>query len=126
MLEQNSYTCSTLGDVSNAMGFCERVVNYNPSLPAPTGAPMSVPDLVRQQEAAAQKMYVMHLSGMGLEYWDHQTPWTDSECIKSVWRMVCYTYFPKAPADCASGSSTTYLVRLIFFSSLAVETLFAD
>ena len=30
-------------------------------------------------------------------YWSHTTPWDqDDDCIQSVWRMTCYTYFPKS------------------------------
>merc|ERR1719326_644987 len=40
--------------------------------------------------------YVGHLSAMGFDFWDHTTPWdSDDECIKSVWKMSCYTHFPR-------------------------------
>ncbi|CAE8590543.1 unnamed protein product, partial [Polarella glacialis] len=55
------------------------------------------------------KQYVYHLAGMGLEAWDHMQPnASDDECVKSVWKMVCATYLPRAPAHCKVGESTHY------------------
>merc|ERR1719456_472911 len=54
-------------------------------------------------------MFFYHLSGMGYEGWDHQKP-SDSEndCVRSVWKMVCFTYFPRADAGCKQGERSFY------------------
>merc|ERR1719329_1885676 len=45
-----------------------------------------------------------------MEAWDHAKPSQDSDnCVKSVWQMVCYTYFPKNEAGCKTGESSRYL-----------------
>merc|ERR1712216_233551 len=54
-------------------------------------------------------MFFYHLSGMGYEAWEHASPATDEDqCIKSVWEMVCYTYFPQAEAGCRPGEESNY------------------
>merc|ERR1712232_1378824 len=41
--------------------------------------------------------------------WDFKKPQDGtSECAKSIWKMVCNTYFPKAQAGCGAGQVTPY------------------
>eukprot|EP00392_Amoebophrya_sp_AT5.2_P014462 g14611.t1 len=91
------WSCQLLEDVADAgLAFCGGVVNYNPSLPVPATT-KSVQELVKQQEQEAMTTYFLHLSAMGLEAWDHKQPSASIDpCIQSVWRMACYTHFPKA------------------------------
>jgi len=47
---------------------------------------------------------------MGLESWDHTKPWDKTNtCVESVWRMACYTYFPRAPVTCKKGDPADYI-----------------
>mmetsp|Transcript_47352 Transcript_47352/g.101424 ORF Transcript_47352/g.101424 Transcript_47352/m.101424 type:complete len:519 (-) Transcript_47352:115-1671(-) len=106
-LEEASWQCSSLQTVSKAMHFCRGAVTYDPALPV-----LDVTDveaLVRKQDAAATTMYHYHLAGMGLEGWDYPNPEEASDCVKSVWKMVCHTYFPRAQLGCQEGYATLYL-----------------
>jgi len=91
-------------------GICSRVVlGYNFALPSgmvdAEGKPVSAADLAVAQGREALKAYVAHLSGMGLELWENTEPWNANECIQSVWKMACYTHFPK----CDRQDETNYL-----------------
>lgn len=90
------------------MGFCRAAVSYDPALPV-IGDVVDTHTLVKKQDAAAMTMFHYHLAGMGLEAWDYQDPENADDCVKSVWRMVCYTYFPRAHIGCQEGMSTTYI-----------------
>merc|ERR1719382_1118919 len=46
---------------------------------------------------------------MGLEAWNLQNPELADDCSQSIWRMVCYTYFPRARIGCREGATTTYM-----------------
>lgn len=108
-LEQVVWECAESGAISAYLDFCKGVVDYSPALPSPNAsAPIS--SLVKAQDDAAATMFFYHLSGMGYDAWDHRTPSASSEpCVRSVWRMVCFTYFPKVQAGCTSGQQTPYL-----------------
>lgn len=76
----------------------------------PTQTPMfantTEAGLIQQQTYRALETYVGHLANMGFDFWDHTEPWSEEdECIKSVWKMSCYTYFPR----CNEISEGTYL-----------------
>lgn len=91
------------------MDFCRDAVPYDPALPSPTKDATPVSELVKAQEDAAMTMFVYHLNGMGYEAWDYRNPsQSDSDCIRSVWKMVCYTYFPRAAAGCKQGEQSLY------------------
>jgi len=84
-------------------------VDYAPALPT-SDKVQDVVALVKAQEKAAITAYAYHLSGLGWEHWDHTRPAEeDDDCIKSIWKMVCYTYFPKAQKGCKTGQATNYL-----------------
>jgi len=101
-------------------GFCSRVIAAYPfAMPHAAGSGQSEAEIIQQQSYKALETYVGHLSGMGHDFWDHTDPWNEeSECIRSVWKMACYTYFPRvneiAPgeylAPCRS-SCETYLKK---------------
>jgi TM2 domain-containing membrane protein YozV len=108
-LDKAKWVCATLQKSVPSMDFCKGAINYNPAFPSPEGD-SSLAVLVKKQEQAAITMYAYHLSGMGIEYWDHTRPdLSDDDCIKSVWRMSCFTYFPKASVGCKEGQETKYL-----------------
>jgi hypothetical protein len=103
-----SWTCSTHPIVIGDLDFCARAVYYDPAIPDIAG--MTTTEVVRQQDDAAATQFFYHLSALGYEAWEHSDPATDygNECVQSVWRMVCYTYFPKKQAGCPAGLSTRY------------------
>lgn len=107
-LSQLSWTCSTHPIVISSLDFCARAVYYDPAVPVIEG--MTTTDVVKQQDDAAATQFFYHLSALGYEAWEHNDPATDwgNDCVQSVWRMVCYTYFPKKQAGCAPGLRTTY------------------
>ena len=110
-LNEQKWFCQHYDTAATAMGFCKGVVNYDVGLPSPAaGVTKEVPQIVQEQEQLAMTMYAFHLSEMGIEYWSHTTPWDqDDDCIQSVWRMTCYTYFPKCDVNSEPGKETTYL-----------------
>lgn len=109
-LDKAGWVCATLQKAAPSMKFCRAAINYNPSFPQPAEGGASLAALVKKQEQAAITMYTYHLSGMGIEYWDHTRPdLDDDDCIKSVWRMACYTYFPKSGVGCKEGEEQKYL-----------------
>jgi len=87
---QNTKTLFKLG------GFCSRVLAAYPfSMPQATGN-MTEADAIATQTRKALETYVGHISGMGFDFWDYTDPWKhDDECIQSVWKMSCYTHFPR-------------------------------
>jgi hypothetical protein len=110
-LSEQKWKCERFDQAAVAMGFCRGVVNYDVGLPSPPpSVTKEVPQIVQEQEQLAMTMYAYHLSEMGLEFWSHTSPWEqDDDCIQSVWRMVCYTYFPKCDVDSEPGKETTYM-----------------
>lgn len=110
-LSQSPWFCSSLFKARAHMGFCKAAINYDPSFPLAEGAAQqSLEDIVKRQDGDAAKMFMYHLSGMGLEAWDYSKPeFSDDDCVKSVWRMVCYTYFPRAPIGCQDGMQVPYM-----------------
>jgi len=95
---------------SQYMSFCGDAVVYEPALPSPNTTATALNLLVKAQDDAASTMFFFHLNGLGYDAWEHQKPWkSQDECVKSTWRMVCYTYFPKAEAGCQKGQATQYL-----------------
>jgi len=108
-LQQAKFVCSSLHKTSSHMGFCRNAITYDPALPVPSGGSASVKSLVQRQDNAASTMFYYHLSGLGLEAWDYQKPEFADDCVKSIWRMVCYTYFPRAEIGCQDGAFTNYI-----------------
>lgn len=98
--EKRHWGCVDDMRFSNHTGFCARLLTYPFSLPAPEKEQMLVRDIVKQESREAIKMYAAHLAGMGLEFWEYTEPWNlpHDPCIQSVWKLVCYTYFPKCNA----------------------------
>lgn len=108
-LSESSWFCADVGQARQAMGFCRSAVNYDLALPAGTGD-VDIAAVVKKQDGQASTAFMYHLSGLGLEAWDYTKPaLSGDDCIKSMWRLVCYTYFPRAPAGCRDGEQTEYM-----------------
>lgn len=115
-LENSKWTCQEKKAVLAKLSFCHGAIDYSPALPASTSvtseedAAKAIDALVKAQDAAAVTAFAYHLAGMGLEAWDHTKPSRgNDECVKSIWRMVCYTYFPRGQLGCKTGQETKYL-----------------
>lgn len=66
---------------------------------------------VVKQDSMASEAYFYHLSGMHLDPWDHRVPGESPDpCVQAIWKMVCTTYFPKAPVMCKPGEKVPYLL----------------
>jgi hypothetical protein len=108
-LEKLQWQCATTSLVKDHMDFCKDAVHYDPALPSPKSKATPVNELVKAQEDAAMTMFVYHLNGMGYDSWDYRTPSeSDSDCVRSIWKMVCYTYFPRAEAGCKLGQESMF------------------
>lgn len=108
-LSGSKWICSSLQKASSSMGFCKNAISYDPALPLPSGGGSSVRALVERQDNAASTMFYYHVTGLGLEAWDYQKPEFADDCIKSIWRMVCYTYFPRSEIGCQDGALSDYV-----------------
>ena len=59
---------------------------------------------VSAADGQAVTTFAYHLGGMGIDFWEYTEPWeTADDCIKHVWRLSCYTYFPKCEAGVTPG-----------------------
>lgn len=113
-LEKKTYECQKNTQVSRKLlNFCYGQVNYEFALPKPeeddqlgygSGVSGSGPsgsmtsmDIAKAVEQEAITYYSYHLSGMGYEFWENLEPWknADDPCIQSVWKLTCFTFFPK-------------------------------
>jgi len=109
-LGNTKWVASSQKAVKPYLNFCKAPVSYDPSLPSPSnsaGAPITM--LVQKQEAAAITAYFYHLAGMGLEGWEHHDPSKSSDCVQTVWRMACFTYFPRAQSGLSEGQASPYI-----------------
>lgn len=108
-LLREEFTCSNLEDVSGFLDFCKKAIDYHPALPVPATS-MAMGDIVKQQERRAATAYFFHLGGLGLEAWDATQPWSQGDpCLETIWRLSCWTLFPRAKADCKAGEKMPYV-----------------
>lgn len=107
-LEQVKWISSTLQKTAPSMAFCRSAISYDPALPVPNDS-TAVKDLVQKQDNAASTAFYYHVAGLGMEAWDYQKPEEADDCIKSIWRMVCFTYFPRAELGVVEGGFSTYI-----------------
>jgi len=110
-LQEAHWTCNSWKNVNQHMHFCSNAVDYDPAIPAhrPGEGSANLKDLVVYQDNAAATMYNFHLAGLGLDVWDYTKPEYKDDCIKSIWRMACFTYFPRAEAGCQDGAYSNYI-----------------
>jgi len=103
------FTCSTLDVVAGGLDFCADAIDYHPALPIPS-TQKSITELVKEQEQRAVTAYFFHLGGMGREAWDATQPWLQGDpCLEAIWRLACWTMFPRSRGDCKAGEKTPYL-----------------
>merc|ERR1719491_1196740 len=65
-------------------------------------------------DRAAARRYFIHLAGMGIDGWEHESPASPSTlplrgCARSVAKLVCYTFFPKANPKFPALARTDYI-----------------
>jgi hypothetical protein len=134
VLEKKTWTKQSVHKVSKLVNFCDGIVNYDVALPNETASaasllqasnsskntskgakknkPLSLEEIVEKQEQEALTMYFYHLSAIGYEPWDFPKPMQatgeHAECIKSVAKMVCFTYFPAAVLGVGDGDEVRY------------------
>lgn len=109
LLEGANWQCQPFQAAQQYLNFCKQAVNYEFLLPSPNST-RTLHSVVMEQDNVAATMYFYHLAGLNVEAWDHQRPEvSDDPCAQAVWRLVCATYFPRAPAGCSSGSPGRYL-----------------
>lgn len=106
-LEQASWLSTSRRKAGPYMNFCRNAVNYDPAIPMLDDADQEA--MVRKQDGAALTMFMYHLAGMGKDGWSYQKPEFADDCVKSIWRMVCFTYFPRAPIGAQEGMATRYI-----------------
>lgn len=109
-MEASQLQCQPSHETKKHMKFCKNAVYYDVALPSPNKTSKNVSDVVLMQDNAAATSYYYHLAGMNVDAWDNREPENgDDECTKSIWRMVCNTYFPRAQAGCKKGEPTKHL-----------------
>eukprot|EP00933_Yihiella_yeosuensis_P082892 TRINITY_DN96915_c0_g1_i1.p1 TRINITY_DN96915_c0_g1~~TRINITY_DN96915_c0_g1_i1.p1 ORF type:complete len:228 (-),score=41.27 TRINITY_DN96915_c0_g1_i1:111-794(-) len=92
--DQKTWTCNEHHADWQMTGICSKVV---------AAYPFAVPQLegldtvtsIKRQTKRAVETYVAHLNAMGRDWQDHLRPWEKNECIQEVWRMACFTHFPR-------------------------------
>jgi len=83
-------------------GFCGQIVSsYHFAVPEPVNENQNLS--IIEQEHHAINAYVAHMSGIGHDFWDYTQPWNHDACTQAVWKMACYTYFPRCNALDASA-----------------------
>lgn len=109
-LQQAQWITSSLQKAAPSMGFCKNAITYDPALPVPEGGGGgSIKELVMRQDNAASTMFYYHVTGLGLESWDFQKPEFANDCVKSIWRMTCFTYFPRAEVGSQDGALSKFI-----------------
>eukprot|EP00931_Biecheleriopsis_adriatica_P086887 TRINITY_DN61445_c0_g1_i1.p1 TRINITY_DN61445_c0_g1~~TRINITY_DN61445_c0_g1_i1.p1 ORF type:complete len:526 (+),score=95.18 TRINITY_DN61445_c0_g1_i1:189-1766(+) len=110
-LNETKWYCTAMKETQLSLTFCKGAVGYDVAVPRPESkAEDSVEALIRKQDRAANTAFMYHLAGMGKDGWDYPDPArSDDDCIKDIWRLACYTYFPRSGVGCALGSETSYI-----------------
>lgn len=100
--KKQTWMCASISNTKSIYklgGFCSRIIaSYPFSMPRPPPGTQQQSEAaaIQEQTKKALETYVGHISGMGFDFWDYTDPWKhDDECIQSVWRMSCYTHFPR-------------------------------
>lgn len=107
-------------EIAPVLDFCGQLVTYDPGLPMPNKTdssrynPDDVMESAIEHDRAAAELYFFHLQGMGVEAWDHREPFNTSThplrpCARSVARLACFTYFPKAALTASMGQEIAYM-----------------
>lgn len=90
-------------DAWKKAGFCGQIVaGYHFAIPEPI---QNQNDSIIDQEHHAINAYVAHMAGIGHDFWDYTQPWNQDQCVQSIWKLACWTYFPR----CNALQPTKYL-----------------
>lgn len=112
-LSQTSWVAGTLREVRPHLRFCRAAVDYDPALPDPAvqngGHGASFETVISENDDAAVTMFMYHLAGMGIDGWEYPKPEFADDCVRSVWKMVCYSYFPRAENGVSDGQPSQYM-----------------
>lgn len=109
LLESIQWQCQPVASARNFMKFCGGAVHYDVAIPSPNQT-ATLKAAVTAQDNAAATMFVYHLAGMNMEAWDYQNPGEATDpCVRSVWKMVCNTYFPRSESGCNANEATPYM-----------------
>lgn len=95
--DADSKTVFLRANLSSQAGFCEQVVgDYAYAVPlaedrllADGGA------AIEAQMQRAVNSYVAHLMALGKDFFDYKKPWDHDPCIQAIWKLSCYTHFPR-------------------------------
>jgi len=106
MEEQESFTFACVDNWKSTRRisrFCTGALDYEFSVR--TGAEPAA--VLVEADQKASLAYISHLNGVGIDAWDYQEPWAENtpECVKAIWKLSCYTYFPK----CNNLDNSKYL-----------------
>jgi hypothetical protein len=117
-LSTMSWKKQNSADIASVLDFCGQVITYDPGLPSPNKTNVYSSDEVLESaiehDRSAAELFFYHLQGMGIEAWDHRDPFNVSShplrpCARSVARLACFTYFPKAALTAQVGDDVSYL-----------------
>lgn len=88
--------------------FCGSLLNYPFAVPDEKDKEETVETRMRRENQKALEAYVSQVDGLGLEVLENRQPWNAGtpECVQSVWKMVCWTYFPKCAPNLANAVAT--------------------
>mmetsp|Transcript_85813 Transcript_85813/g.246293 ORF Transcript_85813/g.246293 Transcript_85813/m.246293 type:complete len:254 (+) Transcript_85813:164-925(+) len=99
ILTENSnrtWSCAVKRTAADSAQFCHRVVaGYHFSVPQDVDLDGTEEAVVREQDRRALRAYVAHVTGLGRDFWRLTEPWNHDDCIQEVWRMACWTHFPR-------------------------------
>mmetsp|Transcript_5972 Transcript_5972/g.10847 ORF Transcript_5972/g.10847 Transcript_5972/m.10847 type:complete len:232 (-) Transcript_5972:62-757(-) len=90
------------GNLTGHASFCADVISSY-SFAVPEGG--AGHEVLQAQTQRAVSSYVAHLRGLGKDFWEFQKPWEEDECIQAVWKMACFTHFPR----CNENDKAKYL-----------------
>lgn len=108
-LEEVGWQCASQDHIRDYLGFCKDAVDYDAALPSPNISSEPMDLLVRAQDDAAATMFFFHMSGIGYDAWDDAAPSQSvDDCVRAAWKMVCFTYFPRAEAGCRPGERSSF------------------
>lgn len=109
-LESVIWQCTKPTDVRQHLQFCKSAINYDPAVPTGTNSSVALDKIVASQDGAASTMFFYHLSALGYEAWDYQRPNETAEpCVRRVYELTCFTYFPKNQGGCSAGDQVPYI-----------------
>jgi len=99
-----TWRCASSHNAWRSSSFCGKVIAAYPFALPEGGLAATEEERIREQSRQAMRAYVTHVTGLGRDFWRLTEPWKHEDCIQAVWRMACYTHFPRC-----DGVSQSYL-----------------